>query len=168
MPDVIDTTGMPDLTPYSPRVATLLALTHLCRTVRGSRYYVQRGPINWSAFDFDRFRWGIAILTPEFQVRPSNRGLTQTTVTLELVQKMPEQVLDPGERLLGLDDTGLESLVIDAGLIVQQLLLVKYPNGDQVVTRLVQTEAEGGVSGQELSSDDWSIQGIMVTFTVDH
>lgn len=155
-----------DISKFSPRVACLVKLLQLARKIHQRRYYVRRGPINWSAFAFERYPFGIAILTPEFSLLGDEHGMDGATITLELVQRMPDETLDRDQQRDGLDDIGLESLVTDAHDLIGQLERSQYPNNDFVCTLLRPSAAEPQVSAQEMTSEDWGIQGIQATFSV--
>lgn len=157
-----------DISTLTPRVATLVTLVSLCRAQRQQRYYVRRGPINWATFDFERHPYAIAILTPEFSLKGDQHGVDQCTVTLELCQKMPDEALDRDQRRDGLDDVGLESLVEDVVGIVSALELAAYPNNDFLCSLLRFSKDRPPVQGQEMSNDNWSVQGIQATFTITY
>jgi hypothetical protein len=122
---------------------------------------VRRGAVNWAEFDFNRYSAGISILTPEFTLLGVQ--LNSITVTLELIQSIPE-----GERLYretdGLNDEEIEGLVEDARIILLGLKAAKDESGNAIVLRIVDNRIEG----QEMSNLDFSIQGVMITFTVEY
>lgn len=152
-----------------PRVAMLRALQEICRRARSGKYYVRRGPINWAVHDFAAMPLAISILTPEFTLFGNQYGLDISTVSLELGMEMPGADDGRGEDPDGLDDASIEGLIVDAGRIIKTLAEVKWPNGDPVVMRLVVSDADSSpVNGQEFASDDWRVQGVLLTFTVEH
>jgi len=145
----------------SQRTRVLAQIINLCKTVGGGRYFVRRGPVNWAEFDFNRYSAGISILTPEFTLLGAQ--VNSITVTLELVQRLPD-----GERLYldtdGLNDEEIEGLVEDARIILIGLKSAKDSTGDSTVLRVVDNRIEG----QEMANLDFSIQGVMVTFTLEY
>lgn len=145
----------------SQRTRVLAKIIDLCKEAGGGRYFVRRGAVNWAEFDFNRHPAGISILTPEFTLLGAQ--VNSITVTLEIVQQIPD-----GERLYretdGLNDEEIEGLVEDARIIVLGLKSAKDESGDATVLRIVDNRIEG----QEMSNLDFSIQGVMVTFTVEY
>lgn len=145
----------------SQRTRVLAKIIDLCKEAGGSRYFVRRGAVNWAEFDFNRYSAGISILTPEFTLLGVQ--LNSITVTLELIQSIPE-----GERLYretdGLNDEEIEGLVEDARIILLGLKAAKDESGNAIVLRIVDNRIEG----QEMSNLDFSIQGVMITFTVEY
>lgn len=145
----------------SQRTRVLSLLIDLCKQAGDGRYFVRRGPVNWGEFDFERYPAGISILTPEFTLLGVQ--VNSITVTLELVQRIPQ-----GERLYretdGLNDEQIEGLVEDARIILLGLKAAKDQGGDSTVLRIVDNRIEG----QEMTNLDFSIQGVMVTFTVEY
>lgn len=145
----------------SQRTRVLALLIDLCKAAGGGRYFVRRGPINWAEFDFSRYQAGIAILTPEFTLLGTQ--LNSITITLELVQRIPEA--DRGYMETdGLNDQEIEGLVEDARIILLSLNAAKDAQGSVTVLRIVDNRIEG----QEMSNLDFSVQGVMVTFTVEY
>lgn len=145
----------------SQRTRVLALLIDLCKAAGGGRYFVRRGPINWAEFDFSRYQAGIAILTPEFTLLGTQ--LNSITITLELVQRIPEA--DRGYMETdGLNDQEIEGLVEDARIILLSLNAAKDAQGSVAVLRIVDNRIEG----QEMSNLDFSVQGVMVTFTVEY
>ena len=145
----------------SQRTRVLAQIIDLCKQAGGGRYFVRRGAVNWAEFDFNRYSAGISILTPEFTLLGVQ--LNSITVTLELIQSIPE-----GERLYretdGLNDEEIEGLVEDARIILLVLKAAKDESGNAIVLRIVDNRIEG----QEMSNLDFSIQGVMITFTVEY
>lgn len=145
----------------SQRTRVLAKVIDLCKEAGGGRYFVRRGAVNWAEFDFSRHSAGISILTPEFTLLGAQ--VNSITITLELVQQIPD-----GERVYrdtdGLNDEEIEGLVEDARIILLGLKGAKDDSGDATVLRIVDNRIEG----QEMSNLDFSIQGVMVTFTVEY
>lgn len=155
-----------DISKFTPRVACLIKLEQLARKEHHRRYYVRRGPINWASFNFDQHRYGFSILTPQFTLIGDQHGIDSCTITIEMVQEMPDESLERDERRDGIDDRGLESMVKDIESIIRQLLRATYPNNDFVCTLSRSSKDEPPVNAQEMSTTDWSFQGFTVTFTV--
>lgn len=146
----------------TPRTTVITKLYDLCAEENGNRYYVRRGPINWSAHDFGSHPFAIAILTPSFSMfRPT---FNEVTFSLEVVMRMPETSIQRGEAREGLNDNEIESLVQDIDRVVHKLVTSKDSNSDHIITRIDNESAEA----QEISNEDWSIQGFQVIFTVEY
>lgn len=146
----------------TPRTRVLNKLFDLCSEENGNRYYVRRGPINWATHDYGSYPYAIAILTPSFSMfRPV---FNELTLSLEVAMRMPETSNQRGESREGLNDNEIESLVQDVDRIVHKLVTSKDSNGDHIITRIDNETAEA----QEISNEDWSIQGFQVIFTVEY
>ena len=142
----------------TPRVNVIKKLMDLCEEVNGGKYFVQRGPINWPAFDFKDHDRAIAILTPQFSMLAHQ--FNSITFTLEVLMKMPES----SAPLTGLDDDGIERLVLDIEWVLDQLNRASDSYGDAIIVRMDRS----GVTAQEIADLDWSVQGFQVTFNVEY
>lgn len=142
----------------TPRVNVLQKLVDLCQEANGGGYFVQRGPINWASFDFSESPSAISILTPQFTLLAPQ--FNSITITLEVLQKMSTDA----KPLKGLDDDGIERLVLDIEWVLDQLNRASDSHGDAIIVRMDRT----GVTAQEISDLDWSVQGFQVTFSVDY
>ena len=146
----------------TPRTAVLNKMYDLCASVNSERYYVRRGPINWAVHDFRTYPYAVSILTPSFtMLRPV---FNELTISLEVVMRMPEASVQRGEVREGLNDNEIESLVVDMDEVIHDLMQATDSNGDTIVTRIDRESAEA----QEISNEDWSIQGFQVIFTVEY
>lgn len=146
----------------TPRTAVLNKLYDLCVAVNNNRYYVRRGPINWTAHDFHAYPYALSILTPSFSMlRPV---FNELVVSFEVVMSLPETSHQRGEEREGLNDNEIESLVVDVDEVIHQLITATDSNGDSVISRIDRENAEA----QEISNEDWKIQGFQVIFTVEY
>jgi len=88
----------------------------------------------------------------------------ELVVSFEVVMRLPETSHQRGEEREGLNDNEIESLVVDVDEVIHQLIAATDSNGDSVITRIDRENAEA----QEISNEDWSIQGFQVIFTVEY
>ena len=149
----------------SIRTRILKKLVDLCRAERAGAYYVRRGPINWAEFPWGRHAQGIAIITPEFTIMQPIRQ--EMTIQMEVAQSMPDEKVDEDESVGGgFNDNEIEGLVFDTEQILRQFMESK----DTLVTTddLLLNLDILNVEVQEMSSADFSIQGIVVTFTIQY
>ena len=149
----------------SIRTRILKKLVDLCRAERAGAYYVRRGPINWAEFSWDRHAQAMAIITPEFTIMQPIRQ--EMTIQMEVAQSMPDEKVDEDESVGGgFNDNEIEGLVFDTEQILRQFMESK----DTLVTTddLLLNLDILNVEVQEMSSADFSIQGIVVTFTIQY
>lgn len=151
----------------SVRTRMLDRLVNICKAERGGAYYVRRGPINWAEFPWHRHSQAISILTPEFTILQPVRQ--QMNVTMDLVQKMPMEsmIMDSEtEETHGFDDNEIEGLVFDGEQILRQFMESTDPlfPSDTLVLNLDLLN----VDVTEMTNTDFSIQGIMISFTVQY
>ena len=149
----------------SIRTRILKKLVDLCVSERAGAYFVRRGPSNWGEFPFDRHAQAVAIITPDFTIMAPQQQ--EMTVQMEFAQGMPDEKAIDSEAIGGgFNDNEIEGLVFDAEQILRQFMNSKdslYTNDDLLLSLDILN-----VEVQEMSSADFSIQGIVVTFTVQY
>ena len=149
----------------SIRTRILKKLVGLCQAERAGAYYVRRGPINWAEFAWSRHAQAIAIITPEFTIMQPIRQ--EMTVQMEVAQSMPdEKVIETNPDTGGFNDNEIEGMVFDVEQILRQFMQSKdslLPTDDLLLNLDILN-----VEVQEMSSADFSVQGIVVTFTIQY
>ncbi len=145
----------------SQRTNVLSQIVSLCNKVGDGAYFVRRGAINWSEFDFSQHRAGISILTPEFTLL--GREFNSMVITLEICQKIlsTDRSYDLAD---GLTDLDIEGLVEDARVVIVDLSTSRDASGNPYILRIVDNK----IDGQELANLDFSIQGVNITFSVEY
>tara|TARA_R100001460_G_scaffold13514_6_gene30448 strand:- start:530 stop:823 length:294 start_codon:yes stop_codon:yes gene_type:complete len=91
----------------------------------------------------------------------------EMTIQLEVAQSMPdEKVIESESTGGGFDDNELEGMVFDTEQILRQFMESKDSvfSGDDLLLNLDILNVEV----QEMSSADFSVQGIVVTFTIQY
>lgn len=129
------------------------ALKQVISEVRGGRYKVRRGRINWLKFPFHTYPYGLAILVPEEDDGDSQPLAAKATITLEIICQMPDHSQDE------VDDTVLEEFREDARNIAYKLALFKV-NDEPIcisVDRAVTIE---------MSDSEAELQGISASMIV--
>jgi len=149
----------------SQRVRVLKRLTSIFKESNGGRYYVRRGAINWSQFNFDQNQYAVSINCDESSfLRP---GPQTMIISVEMMGKLPTET----ELVAGnIDDTGIDIFHEDVALAVGQLMESKQegqggdPGEDSVVLRIDQIHDKI----VEMADLNRGIQGIIAFFIIDY
>ena len=141
----------------SPRKVALDKVKELAKKVRSGGYFVKRGAINWTTWDFSKHPRAISIQLDRVSLFKVN-GMNEGTITLEMFARMSS----PKEVLPEIEDEVMDELLEDAEEIFLGLMSAEDKQGDSVVTKLEQDSTE------VVESHDTSlrVQGIVVTVPV--
>lgn len=147
----------------SQRMFVLNELKRYFKEVNNSRYYVRRGPINWSQFNYDNRPFAISISCDESSFM--HIGNQTMIISVEMMMKMRKEA---DLRELNIDDTGLDQLTVDLQEVVGRLECAKQPASnrqdyDSVVMRIDHTNDKV----VEIADLSQGLQGIWATFMVD-
>lgn len=149
---------LPDDRPYPTTRKRLVmqTLVDICKRMRGGRYYVKRGSVNWASFPFTDYPFAVCVLADEvtaFMTPGQSRG----TLTLEMMVQVPHEVNQS-------DDAVLDDLFEDAFVAFAQLSEAREPDDESfpVITMLDQ----GSARAMEVSDTSMRVQGLVVSVTV--
>lgn len=140
----------------SPRKVALDTVKALAKKVRSGAYFVKRGAINWTTWDFEKHPRAISIQLDRVTLFKVN-GMNDGVITLEMFSRMSSKEVPPE-----IDDGVMDELLEDAEAIFLGLMSAEDKQGDSVVTKLEQDSTE------VVESHDTSlrVQGIVVTVPV--
>lgn len=140
----------------SPRRNLTDSLRRHAEAVRGGRYFVKRGQINWMEFDFTIAERAFAIMVDETTLfRDADND---ATITLELATRIPNPDEHPD-----LDDGVLDEFLDDAVYVIRSMSQDVDPEGDFVGDAMLRT-----VRALEFYDPEFRLQGITVSFQVKY
>lgn len=143
----------------TPRRLLLETLKASAKKVRNGRYFVKRGAINWTAFDFDKHRFAISIQMDDFGFIRVN-GIKEATISMEVFARMREQ---KEVEIPEIDDAITDEMVEDVERIIAELRQAADPQGDAVALR-IDANSANIIEAHDVAL---RVQGVVTTFTVN-
>lgn len=143
----------------SARKTVLDTLRASTKKVGNAGYFVKRGAINWTTFDFTAHARAISIQVDNYGFLKVN-GVKEATLTLEMFARMPEQ---PEGALPEIDDALLDEMIEDAEKIVADLRAAQDKQQDAVVMKI--DPASANIT--EAHDVALRVQGVVVTIVVN-
>lgn len=92
------------------------------REVRGGRYYVHRGMINWPKWDFKTYPFAVSLTMPMVDEDDPSNITIECTATLEMMCRMPDFTAG----LRQVDDQVLDEMRDDHRWIADELQKIKF------------------------------------------
>lgn len=147
----------------SPRRNLFTFLKEEAESVRGGRYAVKRGAVNWVRWDFKASPYGIAICHDQgFLFGGTGKaGARRGTVTLEMAAKMRRY---PGDQADGFDEELVDELLDDAASIVDAAARAQNAMKQPLLIGFMR----GNVTFVEFHDAQLGVQGVVVEFEVDY
>lgn len=130
------------------------------RKVRGGRYHVMRGAVNWAKWPWDDKPFAWSVLCNTTGLFPSNDGNvgTPAAIAFEVFVRGKEDLPD-----YGIDDHLLAEMRQDVRDVIRALIVARDAGGDYP---LVFALFEGEVMATEALDTRESVQGLVVNFTI--
>lgn len=153
---------MPDV--YRARLCALGAIVEVASRLRGGRYHVRRGPIDYPTHDFDAHPYPLEIRTPSFPLTRGAQGRQGRWFFVGSVEIDAVVRIDPGGQV-GLADSVLDPLVFDLEDLLERIVQTHNSDGDPIIYRVQNTPAP---TCTELVSDDWRLQGVRASFNIEY
>lgn len=146
----------------SPRRVMAERWKELAGKARNSSYFVKRGAINWTTFDFETHGGAIALMIDDgslFRVQ-STRGMKPCRCSMEMFHRLPDPLMESPE----IDDGLMDELLDDAEWIINELASSRDSSGDPVVFRIDRKS----VTFVEAHDIEVKVQGIVVSFNMEY
>ena len=138
-----------------PRHRWVKRLLALLRELDNQKYFVKRGGLDWTAFNFPK-KYAVAVRVPENFPPEAESGLRETTLELTVVTQIDQSKEEA-------DDAVLDQMEDDMLVAMAALVQDSYAEGNDKLSYLTQCEFLGSV---ELNGGDYGIQGWYLTFRV--
>lgn len=140
------------------RTILMTALANIAREVRGGRYLVKRGYINWATWPFDQHPYAMSLMLDEHDLFGAE-GMLTGKVSIECFMRIPEVVSPPQ-----LEDATLEELITDVATVIERVSVARYPGDpDYPVAFAVLRKSARAVEAHDA---DLRVQGVTATFDV--
>ncbi len=137
------------------------ALAELMRESRNRAYFVKRGPIIWENFPFNTYRRACSIGVDHAQLFGAGgegQSIPEAVISLEMAARLDVSMKDPS-----MDDRLQAEFRSDAREAIYRLAGLTNDVGDAVILRF----DWGSAIGEEFSSADLSIQGLLAQFALN-
>jgi len=133
------------------------AIKDACQKVRGGRYFVHRGMINWPKFDFKNYPHAISLTIPMVDEDSPENVTIEATATLEMMTRMPDF-----SRVREVNDEVLDQMRDDHRFIADELQMTRLPGSRDPmffnVTRLPTIE---------IGDSNYELQGIQRSLVLE-
>lgn len=129
------------------------------KELRGGKYFVIRGALDWANFPFNRWDYACAILMDETTIR---KECNEMTLTLEMGTAMdppPEE-----NQLPEINDDKLDHLIEDASSVVLELVQKINNSGDNEALGV----KENKINAVEFYDATKRVQGIIVPIPISY
>lgn len=135
-------------------------LRDLLKAEHNGRYFVHRGPIAWSSFDFKAHPFAVGISLDSGTLRRADTRLigNRSRVSLEMFTSMS------ADGKLQLDDGILDEFIADAESVLDKLEVSQDANEYSVAIGVDRENA----SFQESSDSTLKVQGVVVSFSITY
>lgn len=140
------------------RTVLMTAMREIASKVRGGRYFIKRGYINWGTWSFDRFPFAMSLMLDEHDLLGAD-GLLNGKVSIECFMRTPEE-----QEQAQIDDETLEELITDVATVIERLEQARYPSDtDYPAAFAVIRKSARAVEAHDAGM---RIQGVTATFDV--
>ena len=166
------------LKPYSeaeiaglePRSQVLAYLKNNWLAVRNGVYsFVKRGPVNWSAFPFDRHPRAVSINVDESDLysRAQEAGTQTMILSMEIMAQMETAGGKDGSPWdAEFDDGLLDQMFTDTKKVVNAVLDTRSPLDPSMPVAIRRHErSDRSVEAQNVN---WGVQGLIITLRLDY
>lgn len=144
-----------------PRGRVVATVKNNWLATRDSAYkYVKRGPVNWAAFDFEKYPRAVAILIDEADIfsRHEDAGTQQMLLSMEIMAALPPEEKEE------MDDGLLDQMYRDTRKVLTELFEAKAEDVNMPIAIRQQAGTDRAVETHDATI---GVQGLIAMLRID-